>query len=184
MLKLGVTLFLSIISIPFIGAQTALDQLTTIELKKNDVVEVQGNLSSGAAMDNLRWAWNSSVACFPETQKAKFTGNHVLYRFDLPSYSEVVITVIPEDESANFSLYAYEVGTIREDNLVPNLSKCIRCEADHKWDYKKRGKVQDHTRSVKDILAIRNPYQVVVGVVGAEGLADGGFTLQIKSSNR
>lgn len=164
--------------------QSAYAQLSTIQLKKNDVVEVKGDLSTGALMDNLRWAWNSSVACFPETQSKKFTGNHVLYSFDLPSYSEVEITVEPDDKNANFSLYAYVVGQVNDNNIVPNLSSCIRCEADHKWDYKRRGKVQDHTRTVKDILAIRNPYQVVVGVVGAEGLAEGTFSLRIKSSNR
>jgi len=158
--------------------------IIAVEAVANKTVEVTGNLNQGKKMETLRWAWNSAVACFPETQVQKFIGNHVLYLVDLPRYSEMVATVIPEDRSANFSLYAYEIGQLTEDNLVPNLSSCVRCEADHKWDYKYKGKTQDHTRTVKNLVAINNPYQVVIGVVGANGLNKGGFTLQIKLKSR
>ena len=47
-------------------------------------------------MENLSWAWKSNNACFPETQKNKFTGNHVLYYTDLPAYSEMEVTVVPK----------------------------------------------------------------------------------------
>lgn len=67
---------------------------------------------------------------------------------------------------------------------MPNLSRCVRCEADFKWDRPRRGRTQDHTRVVNDILALRNPYEVVVGVVGANGLVSGGYTLQIISKAR
>lgn len=147
---------------------------------KNGNGILTGNLNQGAPMTDLSWAWSSNNACFPETQKQKFTGNHVLYYTDLASYSEMEITVVPKDPEANFSIYAYQVGTVSENKLVPNLSSCTRCEADHKWDYKKRGKTQDHTRTVKDILALANPFQVVIGVVGADGLAEGEYELHIK----
>lgn len=161
------------------------DQLPTfIEFQPNSTIEVEGNLADGTAMTDLSWAWNSSNACFPETQKAKFTGHHVLYYIDLPSYTEMEITVIPSDKKANFSLYAYEVGQVDESNTVPTLPGCVRCEADHKWDRPRRGKTQDHTRTVENILALRNPYQVVIGVVGAKGLKEGGFTLQITTKRR
>lgn len=146
-------------------------------------ITVRGDLANGFVMNDLSWAWNSSVACFPKTQESKFTGNHVLYTIDLPSYTSMEITVIPDDESANFSLYAYEVGKVSSGNTVPNLSRCVRCEADHKSDYNRRGG-QDHTRTVKDILALRNPYQVVIGVTGADGLSEGGFTLEINVKKR
>jgi hypothetical protein len=155
-----------------------------IEFAPNTTIEVSGNLSEGQALSDLSWAWNSSNACFPETQVAKFTGHHVLYYIDLPSYTEMEISVIPEDRKANFSLYAYEVGKVDESNTVPNLPSCIRCEADHKWDRPRRGKSQDHTRTVTDILALRNPYQVVIGVVGAEGLDEGAYTLRITTKGR
>ena len=158
--------------------------LTSIESVPNQTVEVIGDLANGATMDDLSWAWNSAVACFPETQVQKFTGNHVLFVTDIPKYSEMEVTVIPDDEDADFSIYAYEVGQVGEDNLVPNLNSCIRCEADHKWDYKRKWKVQDHTRKVSDLVAINNPYQVVIGVVGANGLTEGGFRLQVSMKSR
>jgi len=152
---------------------------TYIELSGEET-KISGNLAEGAPMTDLSWAWSSSNACFPETQKEHFTGYHVLYYFDLPSYTEVEIELIPDDVDADFSLYAYEVGQVSENNTVPNLSSCVRCEADHKQDRKIRGRTQDHRRIVKDILAIRNPYQVVIGVVGAQGRAGGKFKLKIK----
>ncbi len=151
-----------------------------IEMPATNVVSVSGDLAEGNFISDISWAWNSAVACFPQTQSRKFTGHHVLYAIDLPAYTEYEIWVEPSDKNANFSIYAYQVGTISTNNTVPNLSSCIRCEADHKWDYKKRGQVQDHTRRVKDILATTSPYQVLIGVVGAEGLAMGGFQLHIK----
>ncbi|MEM9931787.1 MAG: hypothetical protein AAF840_18445, partial [Bacteroidota bacterium] len=127
---------------------------------------------------------NSSVACFPATQSHKFRGKHVLYVVDVPRYSELTIKLIPADENANFSLYAYEVGKVSENNTVPNLNSCIRCEVDHLWDYARRGKTQDHTRTVDQILAINNPYQAVIGVVGPEGWEAGDFTLEIEMKSR
>jgi hypothetical protein len=62
--------------------------------------------------------------------------------------------------------------------MVPELSSCVTCEAEHKWDYPKKGKTQDHTRSVY-LNALNNPYRVVIGVAGAEGLATGTFKLQV-----
>lgn len=155
-----------------------------VEVQPNAVTEVQGDLLTGTIMEDLSWAWNSSIACFVAPRRNRFTGNHVLYSCDLPKYTEYEITVIPEDKNANFSIYAYQIGQVSASNTVPNLQRCIRCEADFKWEYKRRGKTQDHTRTVKDILAINNPYQVVIGVVGAEGLTSGAYTLKIISKSR
>ena len=156
----------------------------TIDTPSNQTTEFEGNLNTGHFIEDLSWAWNSSVACFPETQAKKFTGKHVFYIADLPKYSEMEVTVIPDDEQASFSIYAYEVGTVTDDNLVPNLMSCIRCEADHKWDRHYVGKTQDHTRTVSNLVAINNPYQVLIAVVGAEGLADGAFRLHVNLKTR
>ena len=92
------------------------------------------------------------------------------------------ITVIPDNEDDNFSLYAYQIGTTNY-SVVPDLSSCVSCEADHKWDYPKYGKTQDHTRSV-ELNATTNSYNIVIGVVGAEELSSGGFTLKIELETR
>lgn len=155
----------------------------SISCEKNQVTEVKGNLSNGVIINDLSWAWKSSVACFPETQKKKFTGNHVIYVTEVPKYSTMEITVVPDDKNANFSLYAYEVG-LTNNSIVPNLSSCIRCEAEHKWDYPKKNRTQDHTRTVYDVVAMNQPYKVVIGVVGADGLTSGGYTLKVKIDSK
>ena len=157
--------------------------ITTIEPVANGEVLYKGDLSQGQPLADLSWAWSSANACFPETQKQKFTGNHVFFSGIIPKYSEMTVTVIPDDANADFSIYAYEIGTTRND-LVPNLSSCIRCEADHKWDRPKAGKTQDHTRTVTDLVAINTPYKVIIGVTGANGLASGGFTLKVSMKSR
>jgi len=156
---------------------------TKINCEKNKITKIKGDLKNGVIINDLSWAWSSSNACFPETQKKKFTGNHVLYVTDLPKYSEMEVTVVPDNKNADFSIYAYEIGA-NSDRIVPNLPSCIRCEVDHKWDYPKKGKTQDHSRTVKHLVAINNPYKVVIGVVGANGLQKGGYTLKINLKSR
>lgn len=155
----------------------------SIKCEKGKVLSYEGNLKNGVKIHDLSWAWNSSVACFPETQKQKFTGNHVVYVTEIPRYSKMEVTVEPKDANADFSLYVYEVGT-SSNAIVPNLPSCVSCEVDHKWDRPKVGKTQDHTRSVSNITAINNPYKVVIGVVGANGLTEGEYTLKVKLESR
>lgn len=172
-----------IFSLLFIPIIMSGQTVKEVEMVPNNTVEVEGDLSEGAVISDLSFAWNSSVACFPATQSQKFTGAHVFYQSVIPKYSELEVTVIPTDPKANFSIYAYEVGIGNED-LPPNLSRCIRCEVDHKWDRPWKGKVQDHTRTAKNLVAINRPYKVVVAVVGAEGLSEGAYKLQFKLKSR
>lgn len=164
---------------PFIRAQQLADIPLSIDWDKHGGGQVKGDLDAGSKIKDLSWAWNSSVACFPQTQAGKFTGHHVLYSFEIPAQTEVEITVIPENKNHNMSLYAYMTGAGKKV-LVPDLGSCIRCEADHKWDRPFKGRTQDHTRTVKHILALHSPYTVVIGVVGAGDLDSGAFTLQIR----
>ena len=173
-------LFLSLSLVSILNAQ----QPKTIRIDKLSPTSVSGNLSDGFRMSTLAWAWNSSVACFPKTEEEHFTGHHVLFTFDLPPYTEMTIQMIPDNPDHDMSLYAYEVGTVNTGNTVPHLTRCVRCEADHRWDRPRVGKVQDHKRTVKNILALRNPYQVVVGVAGASTLSEGSFTLIITPKSR
>ncbi len=155
----------------------------TIEPIPNGEVFYKGDLSQGHPLSDLSWAWSSANACFPETQKHKFTGSHVFFTGIIPKYSEMTVTVIPDDPQANFSIYAYEIG-VNKNDLVPNLPSCIRCEADHLWDRPKSGKSQDHTRTVTDLVAINNPYRVVIGITGANGLNQGTFTLKVSMKTK
>lgn len=153
-----------------------------IRSEANQTVEIKGKLSEGIEIKDLSWASKSSTACFPATQNQKFTGLHVLYGTKLPPYSEMTITLIPDDPNANFSLYGYQVGATYYP-VVPDLSSCVSCEADHKWDYPKRGKKQDHTRSIF-FNAIKNPYNIFIGVTGADRLKSGSYKLKIALKTR
>ena len=168
-------LCLCLLSFSFIN-MNAQTQVQTIESKANATVSIDGSLSDGAIMQDLSWAWNSQNACFVKTKINKFSGNHVLFETELPRRAEMFITVIPKNKKDNFSIYAYSKGS---KAIVPDLARCVSCEAEFKWDMKKRGKTQDHTRTIS-LRAIGNPYHVVIGVVGAEGLTEGDFTLEIR----
>ncbi|MCB0548606.1 MAG: hypothetical protein KDD19_13580 [Phaeodactylibacter sp.] len=157
---------------PILQAQTSPEWIPSVP---NGKVRISGDLANGAALPDLSWAWSSQNACFVATQQRKFTGHHVLYQTQLPARAEMTIKVIPDDPKANFSLYAYSGSG---EDIVPNLPRCVSCEADYKWDYKYRGKTQDHSRSVS-LRAVGNPYTVTIGVVGADGLASGAYTLEI-----
>jgi hypothetical protein len=140
------------------------------------VTEFTGNLSEGVFIHDLSWASTSSMACFPGTQNSKFTGKHVLFSTTVPENAEITITVIPDDKNANFSIYAIQTG-LSATALPPDITTCISCEAEHKWDYQKVNRTQDHTRYV-ELNSVGGQYRVVVGVVGADKLDKGGFTLK------
>lgn len=149
-----------------------------VQSEKGKTVEVKGDFKDGAPIADLSWAANSSVACFPATQNDKFRGNHVLYATSLPPRSVMNITVTPADPKQDVSIYAYEVGT-NNFALPPDLHSCVSCEAEHKWDRPKKGKTQDHRRSVR-LNAIGNPYNVVIGVSGPAAAKAGAFTLSVQ----
>lgn len=153
-------------------------KIYSAKVEMGKVLTYTGDLAEGCKINDLSWASNSSTACFPATQNIKFRGNHIFFVTEIPKYSDMLITLIPDDKKANMSLYAYQDGTT-SDVYPPNLTRCLSCEADHKWDYPKRGKTQDHTRSVS-LNALQNPYRVVIGIAGADGLTNGTFKLKIQ----
>ncbi|MCD6556227.1 MAG: hypothetical protein J7K64_03450 [Bacteroidales bacterium] len=156
--------------------------VNAIDAKPNAITTFTGNLSNGFMINDLSWASSSSNACFPATQNHKFTGKHVLHAFKIPPYSEVYVTVIPKNKNANFSIYGYQVGTSNY-SVVPNLSSCVSCEAEHKWDYPKKGKTQDHTRTIR-FNSTNHSYNIFIGVTGADGLAEGEYTLEVNLKSR
>jgi len=162
---------------------TAQPKVYEIAPVPNGEISYTATLNEGVILDDLSWAWSSQNACFPETQKKKFTGKHVFFTGVIPKYSEMEVTVVPNDKSKNMSIYAYEIG-VDNMRLVPNLERCIRCEAAHKMDRPVRGKTQDHTRTVTNLVAINRPYRVVIGVAGAEGLSEGDFSIVVKMKTR
>lgn len=162
-LSLLFTLFLSIM----INAQS----LTKVQLKPNGTVSASGKLENGSKMNDLSWAWRSSVACFPATQQDGFNGSHVLFETAIPPHSILNIELIPKN-GKEMSLYAYEIG-MTSKAIVPNLTSCVSCEADNN----QMKKATNNHRTVR-LNAINNPYKVIVGVAGAKGLTSGDFELK------
>ena len=143
----------------------------------NQTTTVEGSLKDGVKLKSLAWAAMSSNACFPATQNAKFTGNHVFFVTDLPPHSIMTVTVKPKNGSTDLSIYGYQIAP----NIVvlpEDLRSCVTCEADHKWDYPKRGQTQTSARSIR-FNAIGNSYKIFIGVAGANGLTEGDFTLEV-----
>lgn len=152
-------------------------KVKTFDAEPNTITYLSGNLLQGEPMSSLRWASRSSTACFPGTQNDKFNGNHVLFATKIPPHSTMFIDLIPDNKNANMSIYAYQTGS-NNYSIPPGLTSCLSCEAEHKWDYPKRGKTQDHTRSV-ELNAINNGYNVVIGIAGADGLSSGSFKVKV-----
>jgi len=153
--------------------------VTVVASKSTDSVIISGDLASGALIEDLSWAANSSNACFPATQNLKFRGNHVLFATSIPPRSILTISVTPVDTNGDLSIYGYMMGN-KEYRVVPDLPGCITCEADHKWDRPWRGKVQTSERKIEFQNPTQNTYNIVIGIAAPKDVTTGQFNMKIK----
>ncbi len=185
MKNLKISIIALILALPFVviaqpKAKNAWGKdVTIIASKGNETVSANGDLAKGKIIEDLSWASSSSNACFPATQNLKYRGNHVFFATTIPARSIMKVTVVPDDESANMSLYAYMMGGTSFD-MVPDLARCITCEADQKWDRPWKGKTQDHTRWVEFNNPTQNTYNIFIGVAGPKDVTTGKFKVEIK----
>lgn len=179
-LTLGLMLTLITISSLASGQKTTSwpRHVKTIASKSNATVTAQGDLSEGSLMEDLSWAESSSNACFPATQNLKFRGNHMLYATTFPARSILTVTLKPDMGDANLSLYGYMIGE-RMFDVVPNLPRCITCEADHKWDRPWKGKTQTSERKISFQNPTTNIYNIVIGVAAPKGITSGKYKVEI-----
>lgn len=177
-MKRIIPLSLLIITASAVSAQWP-SSVTVFDIDGKDSVVVDGDLAKGSAMEDLSWAWNSANACFPALQSSKFKGHHVFFAFTMPAQCEMKISVTPDDASGDLSLYAYRL-TASEYYLVPDLSSCITCEADHKWDRPWKGKVQTSERSVSFQNPGKDLYNILIGVSGPAAATSGTFKVKVK----
>lgn len=184
--KIKPILFVILLALPIVAlAQKKTGwpkEVTMIASKGNETVSADGDLAKGSLMDDLSWAWNSSNACFPGTQAGKFMGNHVFFATTLPSRSIMKISLKPADESADMSLYGYMIGANAFD-LVPDLARCVTCEADHKWDRPWKGKVQTSERKMEFQNPTQNTYNILIGVSAPKGTTTGKFKVEVKTES-
>ncbi len=142
-------------------------------------LEVSGELATGGVVD-LAWAAKSNVACFPATENKNFDGNHVVFRTSIPKQSDMTITATPVDGKTDLSVYAYEVSTTDTTSIPPNVASAVSCEAGYDSKADNNPGVAE---SVK-LNAINNPYNVFIGVAGANGTKAGKFKLKVELKPR
>ncbi|GLR15678.1 hypothetical protein GCM10007940_02930 [Portibacter lacus] len=146
--------------------------LTKLESKASQTVS--GNISGGKILGTLDWAWSSSNACFVEPAESRYQGKHIFYQIELPTNSIIKISLIPNDASTAMGLYAYSKAS-GNVTFPEDLNSAVTCEADPSNN---NGR-QTGNRSV-ELNAISNPYSIMIGVAGAEGVEDAGFKLEIE----
>lgn len=183
MRKLILWLPLSLIA-TFILAQEeqSMRQVYTLETPQNQISIFEGTLDQGETMP-LRWAENSSVACFPGTRFVEFQGNHVLYRMQMPAYSDLKITVEPNDSKHRINIYALRLG-INNMDTPPNISRAISCEAGYPiYAGQPNFNAPAEARSVS-YISVARPYNILIGVAGAKGVLEGGYKLKVELKER
>ena len=169
-------------SVSSLQAQTESKELPVQDLETKSKILISGNLQDGMTMP-LRWAENSSVACFPGTRFNEYKGNHLLYRVQMPAASKMDIKVTPKSKKNRINVYALRLGA---DNLAapPNVSSCISCEASYPiYAGKPNYRMAAKPKSV-EYISINKPYTILIGVAGAEGVMEGDFELEITIGSR
>jgi len=128
------------------------------------------DLSSGTTVD-LNWADLSSVACWPGTENSNFNGHHVFFELTQAADQALHVRVTP-DNGVDVSLYAMEFnGNVQ---APPDVTACVSCEASADWTNDAN---PGQTEEV--FLSGFNPYEVLIGVAGADHTDTGGFTLEV-----
>ncbi|NET35130.1 MAG: hypothetical protein F6K19_24405 [Cyanothece sp. SIO1E1] len=168
----------------FILAQEeqSMREVYTLETPQNQISLFEGALDQGQTMP-LRWAENSSVACFPGTRFVEFQGNHVLYRMQMPAYSDLKITVQPKDPKHRINIYALRLGVNNMDT-PPNISRAISCEAGYPiYAGQPNLNAPAEAQSVS-YISVARPYSILIGVAGAKGVLEGAYELKVELKER
>lgn len=154
---------------------------TTIVAEPSKTVSAGGNLSAGTEIA-LAWAANSNVGCFPATANDHFSGNHVVFTFDLPRYTTATIEVTPKDPKLDVSLYAYSVGP-SFPALPPDVASVTSCEASY-GTKNINNRYNPGGAEKVELVAINNPYKAYIGVAGAQGAKQGEFEVKVTLAPR
>ena len=133
---------------------------------------ITGNLSDGEILSDLSWAWSSAMACFVEPGKSWFKGNHVFYQIDLPAQSTIEIFLNATNASDDIAVYAYSKGA-GSKVIPPDVTSCVSCEAAPSNSTPISGEKYLY------LNATTNPYSIIIGVAGAEGVTSGEYSLRI-----
>lgn len=173
-----VVLIISLFTNFTLAAQTP--EVENLVTKPN--ITINGNLENGIILP-LEWAASSNMACFPGTRFNEFRGNHLFYRVQMPAGSKIDITVTPKNKKHRINIYALRLGA-NNMGTPPTLSSAISCEASYPiYAGKPNYSAPAKAKSI-EYISIRKPYNILIGVAGAEGVLEGAFELDIKIGSR
>lgn len=164
------------------GSSGSAGAVNSITVSGDKAAEVSGNLKSGKKIA-LDWAEKSNVACFPATRFEMFDGNHVFYRISMPAQKSMKIQLTPVDKSKLINLYALRQEAGGSQPVPPNVESVISAEASYPKYAKVGGKktkknADDGIRKI-DFISLDQPYSILIGVAGAEGLTEGEYKLSV-----
>lgn len=143
------------------------EHVKVLDVKVNNSKVLAGSLSEGRYID-LRFGLRGSVKCFTEVQKKYFNGHHVLYAFEVPANTKVLVELTTK---SNMSLYGYMIDKSRYDipPYLENVSKA-GCSSS-------ANPMGELDRIM--LKAGSSPTHVVIGVTGIEEADQGAFNLKI-----
>ncbi|MDZ4726005.1 MAG: hypothetical protein SH817_07600 [Leptospira sp.] len=167
-----------VVTIDRIKEMAQVPGVTFIKSEKKKSVTINGNLKTGAIMEDLEWAESSSMACWPGIRNIEFEGNQVFYWTDLPKKSTMVITVKPKDPSKRINLYAF--SGFEPKYIPPNVHGAVSCEASHPtWIGQPDFSKPNVPQSI-ELRAVGNPYRVFISVTGAKDVIEGDYELIVE----
>lgn len=149
----------------------------TIPTVSGQTAAVNSRLDDGYILP-LDWANTSQLACFPSHHNPAFRGKHVFFRAALPANSQMKIVVKPSRPDLDLSIYGIRLAANDSTTMPPNIGAGV-CDA----SYASRGG-DPGVEETLDFIAIQNPYTILIGVAGPEGVTSGDFTISVELKPR
>lgn len=137
-----------------------------------------GNVSTGILLDDLSWAAQSNVACFPGTRAIEFEGKQVFYSVTIPQGAELIATVTPTGARKRINIYGY---INFNGSNTPPVSSVLSCEAGYELyvgtpDLTKPGEPQ----SISFAQAVNDGFTALIVVSGARDVEEGDYELKVE----
>jgi hypothetical protein len=128
-----------------------------------------GDLATGVLIEDLSFAENAY--CFPGNEFNNFSGNHVFFDIPQPQAKNIIIRVTPE-KHLDVSIYALQTDP-DTTAVPPDVGSSYSCEASFDAP-------NDNNPGTSEAVQMLGwyEYRIVLGVVGANGVTEGLFTIE------
>lgn len=141
----------------------------------NEDQSYSSDLSRGKTID-LDFAHESTMACWTATEDQNFSGPHQFFALTMAANSTLTVDLDSQPE-VDANLYVIQVGTTIF-TLPPDLLTAVTCEAAYPMSTDRNpGEVDSAV-----VTTFNNPYNVIIGVAGAQGHESGGFVLEVTTT--